>query len=107
LGGDNTVHKTNTQLRRGTIAKNEAENNIVSYPYIRCIDIAEFCDSVDRAAITERATRWKSTTLARTEDRGLSMGSSSEFIYFAVGCSASRSTSNTSQSTIENRLSVV
>jgi len=69
--------------------------------------VAKFCDSLGRAAITKRATRWESTTPARTEERGLSRSSSMALLRLAVGCSASRSISNTSQSTIEDRLSVV
>jgi len=62
LEGENTVHKANTQLWRSTIAKNGAENNIVSYQYIGTSTalhrsatsqryIAKFCESLDRAAI--------------------------------------------------------
>ena len=63
----------------GDNRKNEAGNNIVSYQYIATSHryVAEFCDSLDRAAITERATRWKSTAPARTEERGVWTSSSS------------------------------
>jgi len=55
LGGDNTVHKTNTQLWRGTIAKNGAENNIVSYQYITSLNSRYSVSPLD----AQRALNWQ------------------------------------------------